>query len=111
MITSTIIIQLSLKNFKYLVNRGHNLKSAEQCFNKVGKILLQEAKKKKKKLRKTNDLVLFSASRNFHGPNINEVINKNIHLLPNNDDLRQLYLKRAIIVPSKKEKELGTVTY
>lgn len=40
MITSTIIIQLSLKNFKYLV------KSAEQCFNKVGKILLQEAKKK-----------------------------------------------------------------
>ena len=104
MITSTIIIQLSLKNFKYLV------KSAEQCFNKVGKILLQEAKKKKK-LRKTNNLVLFSASRNFHGPNINEVINKNIHLLPNNDDLRQLYLKRAIIVASKKEKELGTVTY
>ena len=47
MITSTIIIQLSLKNFKYLVNRGHNLKSAEQCFNEVGKILLQEAKKKK----------------------------------------------------------------
>ena len=110
MITSTIIIQLSLKNFKYLVNRGHNLKSAEQCFNKVGKILLQEAKKKQK-LRKTNDLVLFSASRNFHGPNINEVINKNNHLLPNNDDLRQLYLKRAIIVASKKEKELGTVTY
>lgn len=110
MITSTIIIQLSLKNFKYLVNRGHNLKSAEQCFNKVGKILLQEAKKKQK-LRKTNDLVLFSASRNFHGPNINEVINKNIHLLPNNDDLRQLYLKRAIIVASKKEKELGTVRY
>ena len=110
MITSTIIIQLSLKNFKYLVNRGHNLKSAEQCFNKVGKILLQE-EKKKQKLRKTNDLVLFSASRNFHGPNINEVINKNIHLLPNNDDLRQLYLKRAIIVASKKEKELGTVTY
>lgn len=110
MITSTIIIQLSLKNFKYLVNRGHNLKSAEQCFNKVGKILLQEAKKKQK-LRKTNNLVLFSASRNFHGLNINEVINKNIHLLPNNDDLRQLYLKRAIIVASKKEKELGTVTY
>ena len=47
----------SLEYTNYLVNRGHDLKSVEQCFNNVGKTSRQEAwKKVKPKKTNTNKL-------------------------------------------------------
>ena len=50
---------------KYLVNRGHNLKSVQQCFNNVGETLRQEARKKVKPGNAKN-LIIFSISFNSY---------------------------------------------
>ena len=83
----------SIEYTKYFVNRGHNLKSVQQCFNTVGKTSQQEAQKKVKPSK-------------THGPNINKIINRNIHLLLNNDNLKELYPKGIILVANKREKNL-----
>ena len=87
---------------KYLVNRGHDLKSLDQCFN-VGKTSRQEARKKVKP-RNAENLIVFSTSFNPHGPNVNKIINRNIHLLLNNDNLKEFYPKGTILVANKWEK-------
>ena len=70
----------SIEYTKYFVNRGHDLKLIQQCFNNVGKTSQQEAQKKVKPSK-------------THGPNVNKTINRNIHLLLNNDNLKELIQK------------------
>ena len=81
----------SIEYTKYLVNRGHDLKSVQQCFNNVGKTSRQEARKKVKPSK-------------THGPNVNKIINRNICLLLNNDNLKELYPK-TILVANKRGKK------
>ena len=98
-----MIIQLSPKNtLNTWLNRGHDLKSLDQCFN-VGKTSRQEARKKVKP-RNAENLIVFSTSFNPHGPNVNKIINRNIHLLLNNDNLKEFYPKGTILVANKWEK-------
>ena len=95
----------SIEYTTYLVNRGHDLKSVQQCFNNVGKTSRQEAWKKVKP-RNAKNLIVFSTSFDPHGPNVNKIINRNIHLLLNNDNLKELYPKGTILVANKREKNL-----
>ena len=88
---------------KYLVNMEHDLTSIHQCFNNVGKTSRQEAQKKIK-LRNAENLIVFSTSFHPHGPNVKKIRNKAIHLLLNNDNLKELYPKGTILVASKEEK-------
>ena len=87
---------------KYLTNSRHGLNSVHQSFSKIGKSSRQEAWKKVKP-RNTKNLIVFSTSFNLHGPNVNKIINRNIHLLLNNDNLKELYLKGTILVANKRE--------
>ena len=49
---------------------------------------------------------MFSTSFNPHASNVNKKLNRNILLLHNNDNLKELYPKRAILVASKSENNL-----
>ena len=53
----------SKEHAKYLVNRGHHLKSVQQCFNNVGKTFRQEAWEKVKP-GNAKILIIFSTSFN-----------------------------------------------
>ena len=86
---------------KYSVNSGYDLRSVQQCF----KTPRREARKNVKP-RNTKNLIVYSTSFNPHGPNVNKIINRNIHLLLNNDNLKELYPKGTILVPNKREKNL-----
>ena len=90
---------------KFLLNKEHDLKSVQQCFIDVGKASRHEARKKVNP-RNAENLIVFSASFNLHGPNLNKIINRNIDLLLNNDNLKELYPKGTILVVTKKEKNL-----
>ena len=81
------------------------LKSVQQCFNNVGKTSRQEARKKVKP-RNAKSLIVFSTSFNPHGPNVNKIINRNIHLLLSNDNLKEVSPKGTILVANKREKNL-----
>ena len=61
-------------------------------------------KSKNEKCKKLK--LVFSTSYNPHGPNLNKIMNRNIHLLHNNDNLKELYPKGAILVANKREKNL-----
>ena len=95
----------SIEYTKYLVNRGLDLKSLQQCFNNVGKISGQEARKKVKP-KNAKTLIVFSTSFNPHGPNVNKIINRNIHLVLNNDDLKEPTPEGIISVANEKETNL-----
>ena len=56
----------------------------------------------KSKKRNAKNLIIFSTPFNPHAPNVNKIINKNIHLLHNNDNLKELYPKGVILVASKR---------
>ena len=56
----------------------------------------------KVKLRNAKNLIVFSASFNPHGPNVNKIINRNIHLLLNNDNLKEVYQKGTVLVTYEK---------
>ena len=88
-----------------MVNREHDLKSLQQCFNNVGKISGQEARKKVKP-KNAKTLIVFSTSFNPRGPNVNKIINRNIHLVLNNDGLKEPIPKGTILVANKKETNL-----
>ena len=75
---------------KNLVNREHDFKSVQQCFNNVGKISRQEAWKKVKP-RNVKKLIVFSTSFNSHRPRVDKIISRNIYLLLNNEDLKEQY--------------------
>ena len=90
---------------KYLVNRGHDLNSVQQCFHNVGKTSRQEVRKKVKP-RNAENLIVFSRLFNLHGPNFNKIINRNIHLLLNNYNLKELYPKGSILVANKSKNDL-----
>ena len=61
---------------------------------------------KKVKPRNAKNLIVFSTSFDPHGPNVNKIINRNIHLLLNNDNLKELYTKGTILNANKREKNL-----
>ena len=87
------------------MNRRFNLKSVQQFFSNIYKTLRQEVRKKVKP-RNAKKLIAFPTSYNPHGPNVNKIINRNIHLLLNNDNLKELYPKETILVANKREKNL-----
>ena len=64
-------------------------------FNNVGKTSRQEARKKMEP-RNAENLIVFSTSFNPHGLNVYKIVNRNIYLLLNNDNLKELYPKGAI---------------
>ena len=90
---------------KYLVNRGHDLKSVRKCFNDIGNISRANARKKVTS-RNEKSLVVFSTSYNPHGPNVNKILRKNIHLLQNNDRLKEIFPEGTLLVANKREKNL-----
>ena len=51
---------------------------------------------RKNKTQKCKKLLVFLTSFNPYGPKVNKIINRNIHLLHNNDNLKELYPKGAI---------------
>ena len=61
---------------------------------------------RKNKTQKCKKLLVFLTSFNPHGPKVNKIINRNIHLLHNNDNLKELYPKGTILVANKREKNL-----
>ena len=65
--TDNDITAKSTEYTKYLVNRGQDLKSVQQCFNNVFGTSRQETPKKMKS-RNSKNLIVFSASFNPHGP-------------------------------------------
>ena len=54
---------------KFLVNRGHDLKSVQQGFNNISTTSQQEARKKLKP-RNAKDLIVFSTSFNPRRPDL-----------------------------------------
>ena len=43
---------------------------------------------------------------NPHGPNVNKIKTRNIHLLLNNANVKELYPKETILLPKKRENNL-----
>ena len=61
---------------------------------------------RKNKTQKCKKLLVFLTSFNPYGPKVNKIINRNIHLLHNNDNLKELCPKGTILVANKREKNL-----
>ena len=92
---------------KFLLNMEHDLKSVQQCFNNVGKASRHEALKKVNP-RNAENLIVFSASFNLHGSNLNKIINRNIDYYYLIMIILRSFIvpKGTILVVTKKEKNL-----
>lgn len=91
---------------KYLVNKEHDIKWVQQCFSNIGETSQQKTQKKVNPRNADTNVVFSTSIFNSLRPNLNKIMNKNIHVLLTNDNLRKLYPKGRILFVNKMKKNL-----
>ena len=78
----------------------------QQCFSNIGETSQQKTQKKVNPRNADANVVFSTSIFNSLRPNLNKIMNKNIHVLLTNDNLRKLYPKGRILFVNKMKKNL-----
>ena len=89
----------------YLIDRGYKHKQVDKTFKNIGRLPRSEARKKVEKTSNTSRVV-FTAKFNPRGPDVNEIVQKHLHLLENQPELKELFPKGSVITANKRENNL-----
>ena len=89
----------------YLIARGHPAKNVQSTFQQIESAPRNEARKKiTRPLNRKS--IIFAAAFNPRGPNVSEILKRNLYLLESNATLKELFPEGSITVANRRGENL-----